>query len=403
MAAKGKTAPMPAAPYDLIVVGLGGMGSAALYQAARRGAKVLGIDRFNPPHHFGSSHGDTRITRQAVGEGEMYIPFVHRANEIWRELESVSGRSLYLESGGLIVAPQDGAAQFHAHGDFVKRSASLARDYQIQHEILNAAEINRRWPNLTVPAGYHAYYEPGAGVLRPELCIQTQLELASQAGAGIHIQETVIDYAPGRDAVHLVTDKGSYTADKLILSAGAWMPDLLPVECRGGFAVYRQVIYWFEADEISAFYPENFPWLIWIGDAMTDLFSAFPAPRDGIPAVKVLTEQYIETTVAVTLDRVVKPAEAAYMYRHLTAPRLKGVRDKLVHADVCMYTVTPDEHFVIDWHPASERVIVASPCSGHGFKHSAAIGESLVQVALDGVSQLDVSDFSLARLSASCV
>lgn len=387
--------------YNLVVVGLGGMGAAALYQAARRGVKVLGIDRFNPPHHFGSSHGDTRITRQAVGEGEMYMPFIGRANQIWRELESASGRSLYLESGGLIAAPAAGAAQFHARGDFVKRSASLARKYHIEHEVLKAAEVNRRWPNLNLPVGYRAYYEPGAGVLRPELCIQTQLELARQAGARIHTNEIVTDYELGDDVVRVMTDKDSYQTDKLILAAGAWMPDLLPAEHRRGFKVYRQVIYWFEADDISAFYPENFPWIIWIGDVSVDMFAAFPVPRDGISAVKVMTEQYTEATCPATLDRVVKPEEAAWMYHAMIAPRLDGLCDKLIHAAVCMYTVTSDDHFVIDFHPASERVVVASPCSGHGFKHSAAIGEALVQLALDGAAWLDISAFSLARLSVS--
>ena len=386
--------------YELAVVGLGAMGAAALYQAARRGAKVLGIDRFNPPHHFGSSHGDTRITRQAIGEGEMYMPFIQRANQIWRELEVISGRDLYLESGGLIVAPKQGAAQFHAHGDFVERSAGIARDYHIQHEILNAAEVRRRFPNIIVPDSDRAYYEPGAGVLRPELCIQTQLELASQAGACIHTGEIVLDYQPGKDAVRVVTDKGSYYADKLILSAGAWMPGLLPAEYRRGLQVYRQVIYWFEVEDLDVFYPENFPWLIWIGDMLEDFFSAFPIPRDGVLAMKLVTEQYSQTTHPQEVDRVVAPEEAAWMYHHLTAPRLKGLRDKLLHAQVCLYTVTPDDHFVIDWHPASERVILASPCSGHGFKHSSAVGECLMELALDGVSQFDVSAFNLARLSA---
>ncbi len=390
---------MTANHYELIVVGLGGMGTAALYQAAKRGAKALGIDRFNPPHHLGSSHGDTRITRQAVGEGEMYMPFIRRANEIWRELESVSGRDLYLESGGLIIEPQAAAAKFHAHSDFVGLSASLARDYHIRHEILSAAEVNRRFSNLTVPVGQHAYYEPGAGVLRPELCIQTQLELAQQAGAEVHTQEIVIDYETEREVVRVVTDKGSYQADKLILAAGAWMLDLLASEHRRGLRVCRQVIYWFETDDIRAFYPENFPWIIWIGDTLDDFFSAFPTPHDGTPGVKVMTEQYDKTTHPKTLDRVVKPEETDWMYHRLTAPRLKGVRDKLIRADACMYTLTPDEHFVIDWHPTSERVLVASPCSGHGFKHSAAIGECLAQLALDGTSQFDISAFNLARLA----
>lgn len=386
--------------YDVIIVGLGAMGSAALYQTVKRGVTVLGIDRFTPPHTKGSSHGDTRVTRQAIGEGEMYMPFIKRSNEIWEELEAEIGRDLYLKTGGLIIAPKEGGAQFHASGDFVERTARIAQAHHIEHEVLNAEAVQSRHPNLILRPQDHAYYEPASGVLRPELCIQAQLDQAVKQGAIIHNNEEVLDYTATDESVTVRTDKATYTADKIILSAGAWMLDLISEQHRKAIEVYRQVIYWFEAEDITVFHEDNFPFAIWIGDTLEDFFTVFPTPKDGIQGVKVLTEQYHTTTHPSELDRVVTSEEVNHFYRTLTKPRLKGVTDKLFHADVCMYTVTPDEHFVIDFHPESERVIIASPCSGHGFKHSSAIGEALAELAIDGQTKFDISTFNITRLLA---
>ena len=383
--------------YDVIVVGLGIMGAGALYQAAKRGARVLGIDRFAPPHTYGSSHGDTRITRQAIGEGEMYMPFIRRSNDIWRELEAITGRKLYVETGGLVIAPQEGGAQFHAHGNFVERTADIAATYKIDHEVLTAAETMRRHPLLKLRPQDTIYYEPEAGILRPELCVQTQLEQAFMHGAIIHTNEIVMSYEATADFVRVTTNKGEYQAERIVLAAGSWLLDLLAPEHRSGLEVYRQVIYWFEVDDLAAFTEENFPFLIWIGDTMADYFSAFPVMRDGIQGVKVLTEQYSQTTTAHAVDRAVKPEEIAHLLG-LTQARLNGVRGKLIDAGVCLYTLTPDEHFVLDFHPESARVVVASPCSGHGFKHAAAVGETLAELALNGRPTLDISHFSIARL-----
>ena len=172
---------MTAKHYDVIVVGLGAMGSAALYQSSRRGATVLGIDRFDPPHIMGSSHGDTRITRAAIGEGEFYVPLVRRADEIWRELEAASGRTLFHRSGGLVIAPPGDTATFHGEGDFVEASARVAERHAIAHELLNPDEVMRRHPKLILRSVERAYYEPESGVLRPERCIETQLDLARKS------------------------------------------------------------------------------------------------------------------------------------------------------------------------------------------------------------------------------
>ena len=197
--------------YDVIVVGLGAMGAAALYQASKRGAKALGIDRFHPPHTLGSSHGDTRITREAIGEGEFYVPLVRRSDQIWRELESLSGRRLFEQSGGLIIAPPSASATFHGEGDFVEASARVAKRHGIAHEVIDAEEIRRRHPLLKPRSIDRAYYEPGAGVLRPERCIQTQLDLARQAGAAIQMGEKVLSYEATDNGVTLTSERGRYS------------------------------------------------------------------------------------------------------------------------------------------------------------------------------------------------
>ena len=391
---------MTARHYDLIVIGLGAMGAAALYQASARGATVLGIDRFDPPHNFGSSHGDTRITRNAIGEGEMYMPFIQRSNAIWRELEAISGNALFHKSGGLIISPETEGASFHVQGDFVEISARIAAKYGIAHELLNADQIVDRFPMLMPRPSDRGYYEPGAGVLRPERCISTQLDLAREAGATIHTSERVTSCEAHADSVIVTTEQGSYQADKAIVATGAWISDLLPERSRAGIRVCRQVIHWFEVDDPSVFYPESFPFVIWIGDRMEDFWTTFPIPRDGFRGLKFVTEQYHSATHPDAISREVSAEERDDMYHRLTRPRLKGVRDNQIYADVCMYTVTADEHFVIDHHPASARIVIASPCSGHGFKHSAAVGEALVQLALDGGTAFDISAFNLARLAA---
>lgn len=388
---------MAANQVDIIVVGLGAMGAAALYQASQRGARVLGIDRYDPPHTLGSSHGDTRITRLATGEGEMYMPFIQRANQIWAELEAKSGRTLFHQSGGLIIAPEKGAAKFHVEGDFVEMSVRMASKFGIAHEILDAAQIAQRFPLLTPRDCDHAYYEPESGVLRPERCVQTQLELALANHADIRACEAVVDYRADADGVTVWTDKDSYRADKLILCAGAWMSELLPAPNRGELRVCRQITHWYEAHNLRLFDPSVFPYVIWIGDVPEDFWSTFPAPSDGVPGVKMVSEQYHTSEEVHAISREVTPAEIADMHQRLTVQRLRGTTARSVRADVCLYTVTRDEHFIIDFHPESRRVVMASPCSGHGFKHSAAIGETLVQMALDGGAQFDVSGFALGR------
>ncbi len=199
---------------DVIVVGLGAMGSAALYQAAKLGARVIGIDRFIPPHDRGSSHGDTRITREAIGEGREFVPLVQRSNQIWEELEVATGRSLLTRNGALILASQSIYGDHHGSTSFLQDTISTAVEFGIAHEVLNADEIRRRYPQFKLSGDELGYFEPGAGFLRPEACIETQLALARQHGAEVFASETVLDIGEQHGAVEVRTERAKYSVPR---------------------------------------------------------------------------------------------------------------------------------------------------------------------------------------------
>ena len=380
---------------DVIVVGLGAMGSASLYQLARRGARVIGLDRFRPPHDQGSSHGESRITRQAIGEGPEYVPFVLRSHEIWRELEAETGDGLLFQVGGLLLARDSGSVRHHGQGNFVARTIEVARQYDIVHDVLRAGEIQARFSQLRLVGDEIGYYEPGSGFLRPERCVASQLDRARALGAVERTGETVVRIVPRAGDVEVVTDRETYTADRVIVTAGAWTAALLGGAFTKLLSVYRQTLFWFAPEEPSAFAPGAFPIFIWIhGASATDYFYGFPRVSEG---VKLASEQFVETTDPDRVTRDVTSDEIAGMYATHIRGRLPGITDRCLRAETCLYTVTPDSRFVIDRHPESDRVVVASPCSGHGFKHSAAIGEALAELALAGRSRLDLAAFSLAR------
>ncbi len=390
---------MMQAHYDAIVIGLGAMGSAALYQLVQRGATVLGIDQFHPPHTLGSSHGESRITRLAIGEGAPYVPFAQRSHVIWRALEAESGTPLLTLSGGLIVGPQQNSAKFHGQRDFVAHSAAVADQFAIEHAVWDAATVRQRWPQLRISDAEYAYYEPTGGIVAVEGAIAAQLHLAQQRGARVHLDERVVSSVPDDQGVTVTTTQGVYHADKVVLTAGPWLAALLPARLAKPLQVYRQVIYWFEAEEPLQFHSDHFPFVIWLGNTKEEFFTIFPYAQGGTVGAKVLTEEYLTTVMPNTVDRTVHAHEIERMYHDFVRRRVSGILPRCLKTGVCLYTNTPDEHFIIDFHPASDRVIVASPCSGHGFKHSAAIGEALAQLTLDGKSTLDCSHFAFARVA----
>jgi sarcosine oxidase len=383
--------------FDTIVVGLGATGSAALCHLARKGRRVLGIDRHSPPHALGSSHGDTRITRLAIGEGAQYTPLAQRSHALWRELEAATGTSLLTTNGGLIVSSGATDAVMHVPNFFANTIAAAA-EFGIAHELLTAAEIRRRWPQLKVADRETGYYERDAGFLRPEACVRAHLALAARHGAEIARDERALAFDAADSGVVVTTDRAAYAADKLVVAAGPWLPGLVPPDLARHFRVCRQTLFWFAIDgPVAPFLPENFPVFIWEASGSPQGIYGFPAVDGADGGMKIATEQFAATTTPETVDRTVGDAEVAAMHEHHVAPNFRGVSRRCLRATACLYTVTPDFGFVIDRHPASDRVIVASPCSGHGFKHSAAIGEALAELATDGASTLDLSAFGWDR------
>ncbi|UHC18887.1 N-methyl-L-tryptophan oxidase [Methylobacterium currus] len=386
---------------DFVVIGLGAMGSAALYQLAKRGASVIGLDRFAPPHTMGSSHGETRITRQAIGEGRDYVPLVLESHRIWRELEAETGESLLHACGALVMAPGTGVNSHHGKPNFVQNSIDAARAFSIPHEVLDGREVCHRFPQfLGLDGSEIAYYEPGGGFVRPERCIAAQLARATALGATIRTGTEILSIAEDGDGVRVETASGVVRAGEVVVSAGAWTAPLLGVPFDRLLAVKRQLLHWYALDDASAYGPDA-PVYIWMhGTGDADYFYGFP-PQAGEASVKVATEQYAASTTADTADRVVRPEESAEMYRRHVAGRLAGATPLVAQAAACLYTVTPDRGFIIDRHPAQGRVLVVSACSGHGFKHSAGIGLVAAELLTEGRSRIDTRPFALGRFASA--
>jgi len=368
--------------YDVAVIGLGAMGSAAAWQAAKRGAKVLGIDQFRPPHALGSSHGDTRITRLAIGEGEQYTPLVLRSNEIWREVERETGEELHVVTGGLIISSPATRATTHV-ANFFGNTLASARRFGIEHQLLDAAGIRKRFPQFAVRDNEAGYFEPGAGYLRPERCIAAQLKLATARGADLHLDERVQGIDDRAGHVRITTDGGTYEAKQAILSMGAWLPGFIEPQLARKLTVTRQALFWFmPRGDIREFEAPRCPVWIWELQESNQGIYGFPAIDGAAGGVKVATEQFLRTTTPESIDRDIGDEEKRVIHRDLIAPHIPGLSDRCVKAAACMYTATPDFQFWIDRHPGMPNVVIVSACSGHGFKHSAAIGEKTATMTL---------------------
>ncbi len=367
---------------DVIVVGLGAVGAATLHRLAMRGVRAVGIDRFDPPHDRGSTHGETRITRLAIAEGSAYVPLVRRSHEIWRELEEQSGEQLFQQIGMLVIGEGDGAPS-HGQPGFLGSTLAIARAHDIPHEMLDSAEIRRRYPQFQVRDPEHGYFEPSAGVLSPEKCVAVQLRLARELGAEIRSNERVLSIEPAGSGVAVVTDKGRVEAAKIVLTAGAWLPGLAGGALPSVTEVHRQVLLWFEPDEPALYNPARCPVFIWMhGPNTEDYLYGFPLVPGGA-GVKAATETYAGHVDPDQVDRAVPEQEWRAIYQRHVAGKLRGVPDRLVKAATCLYTVTPDAGFIVDRLWENGSVLAASACSGHGFKHSPALGEELAALATE--------------------
>jgi sarcosine oxidase len=372
--------------YDVIIAGLGAMGSAAAYHLAASGKRVLGLDRFRPPHDLGSSHGRTRIIREAYFEHTLYVPLVQRAYELWTELEQKSGRKLLLQTGGLMIGPPEGV--------LVTGAKQSAEDHKLTYEVLSAGEVRRRFPACQPTDNMVAVWEPRAGVLFPELAVQTHLELASKSGATLRFDEPVIRWEHHGNGVRVFTGSECYDAQRLLLSAGAWIGSLI-ADLNLPLSVERQVLCWFEpGSHPDLFRPERCPIYIW-EYAPSRFFYGFPNLGDG---VKAAIHHEGKLTKPDLIDREVREQDIEAV-RAVLERYVPGAAGRLLSAAACMYTDAPDAHFIFGRHPTCPQVLIASPCSGHGFKFSTVIGEMAALLLADKVPPFDLSLFSLERFA----
>jgi monomeric sarcosine oxidase len=354
---------------DVIVLGLGGMGSAAAMHLAQRGARVLGFDRFGPAHDRGSSHGESRLIRQAYFESPAYVPLLKRSYELWDELALASGRSL-LHRTGLILL-----------GRRVTTATAIAREFGIAIEELSSAETRARFPSLRVDDDLVGLFEPGAGWLAVESCVQGHLDAATRAGALFHFDEPAmawrVDETTG--TVEVETARGRYGAATLVIAGGAWAPSLL-AELRLPLRAHRVVQMWFEAGA-----RHTAPCFAF--DLAEGFFYGFPRTGGRVKVAEHAARHPVDAPEAVRREITGEDLERVEAF---VRERLPGLRTPCIDAKTCMYTMTPDEHFVIDVHPRHSQVCFAAGFSGHGFKFSAVVGEILADLALEGRARWDI-------------
>ena len=378
---------------EVIVIGLGAMGAAVSWQLAQRGLSVIGLDRYAPPHDGGSTHGESRITRLAVGEGDEFVPLVRRSHELWRQIEAQSSHTLLTQTGGIVIAGP--------RSDFLERTRAIAARHGIAHENLNGAELRRRFPMFAADEAARAYYEPEAGYVRPEAAVAAQLDLAAKAGARLRIHEPVLDWHASPAGVRVRTRSGIHDADQLVICAGAWINQLFPAG-RDLFAVYRQLLLWFPIAEAPPRL-DKMPIFVWdFGGEQTGFvhlhgFYGFPPLAGAAGGVKVATEQFEHTTEPDGAQHPATPDEAAVMRRQVVGARLPWLGSAPLRTVSCLYTSTRGCRFVIDRHPAHENVMIVSACSGHGFKHSAAVGEAVAQRMAGQPPNVDLRPFQYPR------
>lgn len=372
--------------YDVLVLGCGAVGGAALYECACRGLRALGIDRFAPPHDRGSSHGRTRMIRQAYFEHPDYVPLVLRAYELWAELERAAQRTLYRETGLLQVGPPQ--------GEVVPGVTQAAAQHGLAVDELSPGEIERRFPGFRVPPGMVGAFERRAGYLHVEGCIAAQLEQAAALGAALHENETVRTWRAEGATIVVETDRGRYEAGALAIAAGAWSAATVR-DWGVPLAVRRKPQYWFapRTDDYRA--DRGAPAFLYeTGDGV---FYGFPvAGPEGLKCAEHSGGATVDDPAL--LSREVDRADLARVERFLAA-HLPGVSPVLVDHAPCMYTMSPDAHFVVDRHPRYGHVAAAAGLSGHGFKFAPVLGQALVELALDGRSTLPIEFLSAARFA----
>ena len=376
--------------YDVIVLGLGGMGSAAARHLARRGAAVLGLEQFTPAHTLGASHGDSRIVRKAYFEHPDYVPLLRRAYPLWDELGTDIGQPLFVRTGALMIGAADSAV--------VTGTLASANRWGLDHEVLDADQMRQRYPQFSLRPGEVAVFETDAGYVRPEDVVRAHLDLAQRDGAELRFGVKVTDWRLDGDGVLVAFAGGQARARRLVLAAGAWTGPLAP-DLGVPLRVGRRIMHFLRPADPTQYEAGRFPVYIFQTDPDDVIYGC---PRVGGPAdgVKVGFHYRGGDADPDLIDRAVSPAEREQM-RDLLAERIPGLAGEHVEARVCMYTLTPDEHFVIDLLPGSAgRVAVAAGFSGHGFKFTPVVGEILADLALTGSTDQPIDFLRASRFSS---
>jgi len=373
----------PTRPLDVIVAGLGAHGSSAAYRLAARGASVLGFDRFARGHTLGSSGGLSRIIRLSYYEHPDYVPLLRRAWTLWRELERESGETLLTQTGGLYAGDPN--------GELVSGALKSARTHELEHEVLDAATLRERYPLFEWPDGWEGVFERQAGWLAPELCIETHLRLAEESGATLRFDEPVERWESTPDGVRVTTSTGAFEAKQLVIAAGAWASQLAP-SLASELSVERNVLFWFEPTaERDAF--ARLP--IYIVDDTDRIFYGFPYIEG--QGIKVAGLHFGDRADPDTVDRTASAGDEERV-RAWVRRRMPLANGRTLDAKVCMYTNTHDANFIVDRLADDPNVVVASACSGHGFKFSSVIGEILADLVLDGETRHPIGFLSADRL-----
>ena len=373
---------------DVIVIGTGGMGAAAACHLARRGVRVLGLDRFPVAHDRGSSHGQTRLIRLAYYEHPDYVPLLRRAYALWHDLEREAGRPLLVESGLVMAGP--------AAGEVITGALASARTHALPVEQLTATEATARWPALRVPEAWHVVYESTAGYLFVEECVRAHAAAATRAGAELRSGVTVHGWRVAEDGVIVETDAGTFTAARLVLCPGAWAAGLLQLPAVP-LTVLRKSLFWYaaargrEAEHAAGRLPS------FAFDTAAGFFYGFPA-LDG-RGIKVANHSGGRTVAdPIDLDRAVDPEERRQIERWLD-DHLPGVNHPLTDHAACLYTMSPDHHFLLGLHPEHPQVALAAGFSGHGFKFASVVGEILADLATTGRTSHPIGFLSPGRFA----
>jgi len=370
--------------FDAVVLGVGGMGSAALWHLARRGLSVCGIEQFDVAHDRGSSHGRTRIIRKAYFEHPDYVPLLHRAYELWEELEAETGRSLMERCGFLTLGPPD--------SETIRGLERCYGRHDLPHERLGAEQVGERWPRFRLPAGTVGFLDPLGGFLDVEECVRCQLTAARNAGARFLGNERLEAFGPQGDGFRVRTDRRELECDRLILTTGAWA---VPHLARLGVVleVWRKVQLWYDFEGIEDFRVPAFPtYYVERGDGH---FYGFPAlDEDGIKVAEHVDETPVPGVES--LIRALRPGDETAIRVFLR--EVLGVEaPRRTRYAVCMYTMSPDGQFIVDRHPQYPGLALGAGFSGHGFKFAPVVGEILADLAVDGRTGHPVEFLGLER------